>query len=455
MNRDLKNESPGHGRKFSDPPGGAAGPASAAGARKPLLTPTTKVTILLCCMYCLMYLDRVNLSMAAKHMMTDLEINNTQLGIAFSAFFWPYTIGQLFGGWFAKQIGSRLTLILCAALVVVTTLATGFITGLASLVAVRVGLGCGEGPAWAGATSAMSHWYGPRKFGFIQGITHSAARLGGAVAPPIVAVIMTHMNWRASFIFCGVITAVWVLAWMKIFRDDPHTHPQITTKELAELPPPSRATRKTKVPVWALVRRMSPVWVSQFCYGCGIWFFVSWLPLYFMNEHHMDLKSSALLSSLTFAAGLVGDTLGGVISDRVFIKTNNKRLARSVLMCLWMILAAGLMFLTQLTKDVYLVTLIIGVAFLFLECVVGTMWAIPMDITRDFAGIAAGIMNSAVGLAGIITPPIIGWLIDKTGSWNYPFMLIVGMLAFGGLWSLLLRPDKPLVWQETAGRDSA
>ena len=254
-------------------------------------------------MYCLMYLDRVNLSMAAKDMMKELSINNTQLGFAFSAFFWPYFIGQLFGGWFAKQIGARMTLILCGGLVAVTTIATGFITGLATLVAIRIGLGCGEGPAWSGATSAMSHWYGVKKFGFIQGVTHSAARLGGAIAPPVVAIVMAYSSWRMSFVVCGVFSAAWVLLWAKTFRDDPKRHPLITQKEIQELPPPSKATKHTRVPIKGQSpSAFAPVWVCQFCYGCGIWLFVSWLPLYFMNQHGQDLKSSAMLSGLTFAS---------------------------------------------------------------------------------------------------------------------------------------------------------
>lgn len=434
------------GKVCSVEPVAVAIPIDEIELKRPIITPTTRVTILISVMYCLMYLDRVNLSMAAKDMMLDLSITNTQLGIAFSAFFWPYTIGQLLGGWFAKQIGARLTLILCAGLVVVTTIATGFITGLMTLMAIRFGLGCGEGPAWAGATSAMSHWYNAKKFGFIQGVTHSAARLGGAVAPPIVAVVMAYFSWRVSFIFCGILTAVWVIAWANFFRDDPRTHPQITRKELEELPPPCKATKHTRVPVWALAKRIAPVWVCQFCYGCGIWLFVSWLPLYFMNQHHVDLKSSALLSSLTFAAGIFGDTLGGMLSDWVYTKTGNKRLARNLLLCVFLVSAALLLYATMLTHNITLVTILMGLAFFFLECNVGTMWAVPMDITRDFAGIAAGMMNSATGLAGIITPPIIGLLIDKTGNWDNPFILIVIMLALGGVMALFLRPDKPLVW---------
>ncbi len=426
---------------------GAPGRMAGETARtKPFITATTGVTILLSLMYCIMYLDRVNISMAAKEMMREFSLSNTQLGFAFSAFFWPYFIGQLFGGWFAKQIGARMTLILCGSLVAVTTIATGFINGLIMLMIVRFGLGSGEGPAWSGATSAMSDWYSVKKFGFIQGITHSAARLGMAIAPPIVATVMAFSSWRWAFVFCGFLSVAWVVAWWYFYRDNPRTHPRITEKELAELPTALKATRKTRVPILSLAKRIGLVSGCQFCYGVGLWLFVSWLPLYFMNKHGQDLKSSALCSALIFGAGVIGDALGGVLSDWVYTRTGNKRVARNVLICTFMLAAAVFLYLTMLTHDLTSVTIIIGLSFFFLELVVGTMWAVPMDITRDFAGIAAGMMNFGAGLAGIISPPIIGWILDKTGNWDYAFLCIVATLVLGGVLAIFLRPDKPFVW---------
>ncbi len=413
--------------------------------RKPFIRATTRVTILISLMYCIMYLDRVNMSMAAKAMMKEFGWSNTQLGFAFSAFFWPYLIGQLFGGWFVKQIGARKTLILLASLVAVTTVATGFINGLMALIAVRFGLGCGEGPAWSAATSAMSDWYSVKSFGFIQGFTHSAARLGMAIAPPIVAWAMVISGWRSAFWFCGMLSAVWVVGWWYFYRDNPRTHPLITAKELSELPLALKATKKTKVPIAALARRIAPVTACQFCYGWGLWLFVSWLPLYFMNAQGVNLKSSALLSGLTFGAGFVGDWLGGVISDKICTTTGNKLLARNVFICVCMIASAVTLFLTMHTKVLVSVVGLVAASFFFLELTVGAMWACPMDISRDFAGIGAGMMNFGAGLSGVMSPPIIGYIIDKTGSWNNALWCSIGVLVMGAVLTIFMRPDKPFV----------
>ncbi len=132
----------------------------------------------------------------------------------------------------------------------------------------------------------MSSWYDVKKFGFIQGVTHSASRVGMTIAPPIVAFIMLYLGWRYAFTFCGLLSVAWVIAWAYIYRDNPRTHPLITEKELAKLPPVSKVTRKVRVPTFALARRIAPVMMCQFAYGVGLWLFVSWLPLYFMNKHN-------------------------------------------------------------------------------------------------------------------------------------------------------------------------
>ena len=173
--------------------------------------------------------------------------------------------------------------------------------------------------------------------------------------------------------------------------------------------------------------------------------------MYFMNKHHLDLKKSALLAGLTFFAGVVGDTLGGSFSDWILIRTGNKRLARNAFIAFSLTLAGAFLFTTMLTRDVTMVAIFLGASFFFLELVVGKIWAIPMDITREYAGMAGGMMNFGFGLAGIISPLVFGRIIDKTGNWDIPFALSVVICLIGACLTVFMRPDKPLIVREEAG----
>src|SRR5260370_6596359 len=69
-----------------------------------------QVLLLLCLMYMLFYVDRVNISTAAPLIKSDLGLSNTALGFVFSAFAYPYALFQLIGGWLRDKFGPPLTL---------------------------------------------------------------------------------------------------------------------------------------------------------------------------------------------------------------------------------------------------------------------------------------------------------------------------------------------------------
>ena len=269
------------------------------GRTKTQLGAHTWVTTLLCLLFAIMYLDRGNLSAAAGAIRAQFGLSNTQIGIAFSAFSWAYLASVLFGGWCARRYGARITLLVTVFLVGLGTMATGLATGVVSLFLVRLVVGAGEGPAFPAATHAMRNWYPQRSFGWIQGITHSASRLGGALAPPIVALIIGAFNWQVSFVVCGLASLLWAVLWWSYFRDDPRQHAAVAPQRLHELSAVASTHGPGPVPLWALTRRMLPVTAVMFAYGWCYWIFMSWLPLYFTNQHHQDLRSSAFLSSLT------------------------------------------------------------------------------------------------------------------------------------------------------------
>jgi sugar phosphate permease len=300
--------------------------ASAAPSRSSI-SAHTLVTTLLCILFAIMYLDRVNISAAAASVKTHFALTNAKMGFIFSGFSWAYLASVLFGGWGARKFGAKSTLVVCVVVVGIGTIATGLAGGLITLFAARLVVGLGEGPAFPAATQAMRNWYPPDRFGYIQGITHSASRLGAALAPPVVTALIIWADWRVSFVVCGFAALVWSFFWWSTFRDDPRSHPSVDPKCLegitVSLPNP-----RAKTPLWILTKRMFPVTLVMFAYGWTYWVFVSWLPLYFTNQHGTNLKNSALLTSALFFAGLIGNTVGGVVSDRILRKTGRNRLAR-------------------------------------------------------------------------------------------------------------------------------
>jgi MFS family permease len=401
------------------------------------------ITTMLCILFAIMYLDRVNISAAAAPLKAHFQLTNTQMGLAFSAFSWAYLASVLFGGWGARKYGARATLLVCVIIVGTGTILTGLIGGLASLFMARLVVGLGEGPAFPAATQAMRNWYPADRFGYIQGITHSASRLGAAIAPPLVATIIVWSDWRVSFIVCGAAAIVWAIAWWFYFQDDPRAHPQVDAGRLEGLSV-SLPDRRARFPLWILTKRMFPVTIVMFSYGWTYWVFVSWLPLYFANQHGTDLKNSALLTSLLFFAGLIGNTAGGMASDLILKRTGRNRLARCSVVFTSLIGTALFLIPCLFIRNLTVVVALLAASMFFLELTIAPMYAIPMDISKEYAGLGSAYIIMGVALSGIVSPVVFGWLIDMTGNWNAPLATGVLVLLAGAAVVGVLRPDIPL-----------
>jgi MFS family permease len=400
---------------------------------------THMVLGLLCLMYFITYLDRVNVSTAAVGFARDFSFNNTEIGLVFSAFAYPYLIFQIIGGWISDRFGARRTLIVCGCIWAGATVLTGMAGGLTSMLLARILLGFGEGATFPAATSAMSRWVPMGQRGRAQGITHAAARIGNAVAPAAIVAVMAVYGWRQSFYACAALSFLWVAMWALTFREFPKDHPGITSLELASLQ--AFAATSPKVPWRRLLKRMAPVTAVYFCYGWTLWLFLSWIPQYFQHNQSLDLKRSALFASGVFLGGVLGDTLGGVVTDRILKASGDLRLARSSMVAVCMLLSMLSLIPLMFTRSGGISVVFLSAGFFFSEMTIGPMWATPMDIAPDHSGTASGIMNSGSALAAIISPVVAGYLIDRTGNWQLPFVGSMMLMGAGVLLAHRMRPD--------------
>jgi MFS family permease len=411
----------------------------------PRLSIPNQVLGVLCLMYLILYVDRGNIAAAAPLIMGDLGLTNAEFGRAASGFAYPYALFQLLGGWLGDRFGARRVLALAGVTVCIATALTGLVGGLGSLFAARFALGFGEGAAFPTATRALASWLPEAQWGFAQGLTHAFARLGNALTPPLIAGLLAYISWRSSFMLLGLASVSWVTLWIWLFRDDPHRHAGMTPAQLSLLQPTGRDGKARSVPWLRLARRMLPVTAVDFCYGWTLWVFLTWIPSFFFQNFHLDLKNSALFSSGVLLAGVIGDTVGGIASDRIYKRTGNLAAARRNVIVVGMLGAFVFLIPVILAKDLTTVALCLSLACFFSELIVAPIWSVPMDIAPRYAGSASGMMNFGFGLAGIVSPVIFGYVVDVTGSWTLPFIGSMMLLLVGAGLAFLMRPDEPFV----------
>lgn len=403
------------------------------------------ILAIMCLLYFIAYIDRVNISVAAPFISKEFGLTPTELGAVFSAFAFPYAAMQILGGWCADKFGPRRVLTVLSLIWATATILCGFTWGLTSLIVFRFVLGVGEGGAFPTATRAFTFWLPVSERGFAQGITHSFARLGGAVAPPVVIGIVALYGWRESFIVLGVISLAWTVLYVWFFRNTPVEHKWVTPRELDEIGVDTarmKSAAKGKTPWKEMISKMWLVTFVDFCYGWSLWVFLTWLPSYLKDARGFDLKQLALFASLPLLAGVVGDTLGGVASDFIYKRTRNLKIARRAMLVIGM--GGALLFILPVvgTKNPMTAVALLAASFFFLELTNAVLWSLPMDIAGAYAGTAGGMMNTGFGVAGMVSPLVFGFLIQSTGSYQVPFLASAGLLGIGIVAALFIDPTR-------------
>lgn len=399
----------------------------------------------MCLMYFIAYIDRVNIAVAGPLLRKEFGLTPTELGLVFSAFAYPYAAIQIVGGWCADKFGPRLVLTILSIIWAAATILCGFAWGLTSLMVFRFILGVGEGGAFPTATRAFTFWMPASERGLAQGMTHSFARLGGAVTPPIVIGIVALYGWRESFIALGVLSLLWTVLYVWFFRNTPVEHKWIRQAELDEIGAariPAKKAARAKTPWAEMIRKLWLVTFVDFCYGWSLWVFLTWLPSYLKDARGFDLKHLALFTSLPLLAGVVGDTLGGVVSDKLYKLTGNLKLARRLV--LFIGLFGSLVFILPVvrTPSAMVAVALLSASFFFLELTNAVLWSLPLDIAGPYAGTAGGMMNTGFGVAGMISPVVFGVLIQSTGSYEIPFWISALLLMIGAVGSLFIDPTR-------------
>ncbi|RKR74509.1 MFS transporter [Frondihabitans australicus] len=399
------------------------------------------VVIILCVMYAISYIDRTNISTALPTIQANLHLTTDQTGLIVSAFSIPYALLQVFGGNLGERFGARKALFWIALLWGVATLATGLSIGFWTLFGARVLLGLTEAAAFPTATSAMTRWVPADRNGFVQGVVHSASRLGNAAAPLIVAWLIVWAGWRESFIVLGVVSVIWGVIWFVYFRNRPDEHKRVTEIELAEMPDRPKSEKRPPVPWRRMMRSIAPVAFVDFGYGWTLWVFLTWLPSFLGDSYGLKLLSYAGFTSVVLIGGVFGDTVGGVVSDAWFRRTGDMRKARRNTLMIGLIGSALWLIPVFAIHNLAVAIVSLTLSFFFLELCNATLWAIPMDTAPEWAGTASGMMNTGFGIAGIFSPIVFAALVSATG-WQWPFFASIVLLVVSAVVAWRMNPKR-------------
>jgi MFS transporter, ACS family, glucarate transporter len=400
--------------------------------------------------YMITYIDRVVISSAVPSIQKEFGFSIVTMGWILSSFQWAYALFQIPGGWLGDRIGPRRALTLIVSWWSLFTCATVLAWSAGSMAMIRFLFGMGEAGAFPIATRSLCRWMLPTERGFAQGATHAGSRLGGALTPALVVLIIVRYGWRTAFICCGSLGLIWATVWFWYYRDTPDEHPSVNAQERELIRSSLELARGSKslqsVP-WKRIVRSPQMWILSsmyFCYAYNLSVYLVWFPKYLNDHRGFNLKQMGFYASLLLLAGTVGDIFGGCISDLWAKRSHDLKTARRLVGAAGFLVSALSMVPACLTTNPMTSVWLSCVAIFALESTVGVSWAITLDIGGDSAGSVSSVMNTCGNFGGAIGSALSAYLVVLYG-WNAPFLVMAGLSAVGTVLYLRINANQRLL----------
>jgi ACS family glucarate transporter-like MFS transporter len=383
------------------------------------------------------YADRATLSIAGSELSKQLGLSKVVMGYAFSAFGWAYVIGQIPGGWLLDRFGSKRIYIWSIITWSLFTFLQGFIgyfeatTAVVVLFALRFLLGLAEAPSFPGNARIVAAWFPTAERGTASAIFNSAQYFATVMFAPLTGWITYRFGWPYVFYVMGGIGFVIALVWAKVIYS-PKEHPRIGAGELehiqrggglVDMDQDAKARRTVAGPkrsyLWQLLgnRMLLGVYVGQYCITTITYFFLTWFPVYLVEQRGMSILKAGIAASLPAICGFLGGVLGGVISDRLLKMGYSLTAARKIPIVTGMLLATSMVLCNYVNAESLVVAIM---AFAFFGKGIGSLgWAVVADTSpKQIAGLSGGLFNTFGNTAAITTPIVIGYIVQGTGSFN-------------------------------------
>ena len=434
------------------------------------------------------YADRATLSIAGDSMQKDLGVSSGELGILFSAFSWSYLIAQIPGGWLLDRFGSKKVYGGAIFLWSVFTMAQGaigFFSGaaVALLFLLRFLVGLAEAPSFPGNSRIVAAWFPTRERGFAAALFNSAQYFATVAFAPLMGWLVVAVGWEHVFTIIGGIGVILALVWTRVIHP-PRSHPRMRQGELDHISAggalidmdrhtvkdgagardtdggasdgDTTGAKQNLVHLKKLLthRTMLGVFIGQYFINTITWFFLTWFPVYLVQERGMSILEAGLVASLPALCGFTGGVLGGFLSDRLVARGMSLTAARKTPIVVGLLLSTSILICNYVDAS-WLVVTIMAVSF-FGKGLGALGWAVMADISpKQIAGLAGGVFNTFGAVAGIVTPIVIGYIIDATGSFDLALVFVGASAAMAVVSYLFIARDIERLELDDIGEEAA
>src|SRR5579864_2709562 len=256
------------------------------------------------------YVSRTNISAALAYQpfIQMFHLSDIDRGALNSAFFWSYAALQIPVGWLVDRYGVKIPYAISFVVWCLASAATGLTRSLSELTTLRVITGAGEAIVTPASFRWMRQNFSENESGLAVGIYMLGTKIGPAIGAPLAAWLIVAYNWHLMFVILGLVGLIWLIPWLMLVEND---------SPKAKLKTGAKATAKVGVPFRNIMA--SPVvWgtiIINFCYNYFVFYCMTWMPAYFVEQRHVSLTKMGLFSFFSFAGIAIVAVLAGWVAD--------------------------------------------------------------------------------------------------------------------------------------------
>ncbi|MFP6562666.1 MFS transporter [Paraburkholderia sp. B3] len=395
------------------------------------------------------FVDKVVLGLVAAPLMKELGLSPAQYGLVAGSFFFLFAVTGVAGGFLSNRLPTRWLLLVMALLWAVVQLPVAYSSSLGMLIACRVLLGAGEGPAQPIAIHACYKWFPDERRNLPVSVFQQGGVFGMIVAGIAVPWIDATWGWRTNFVVLAVLGLAWAALWLAVGREGPlDAHatkvcaPQEPAGTVARIGYRALLTDRTVVCIIAL----------HFAAFLTLALVLTWLPAYLSEGLGFGPRRAGQM----FAAVLVATAPVGLVlsawSQRLMKRGVPSRLARGAFVCACLAVGGVLLVVAVVGNfGPALKVVLIALAISTTPIIYSLGPAMVAQIAPpEQRGAALAIEYSIAWIAGIVAPPAVGWMIraahNNVAAGFEQGLLLTGavlvVLGVGGL--KVLNPERSL-----------
>lgn len=401
--------------------------------------------LMLC--YVAAFLDRVNVGFAKFQMLDDLKFSQTVYGFGAGIFFLGYFLFEVPSNVLMHRIGAKKTLARIMILWGLISASMALTQNATQFYILRFLLGAAEAGFYPGIILYLTYWFPAHRRGQIIAVFMTAVPIAGILGGPLSGWIMesfhtTHglAGWQWMFLIEAIPSIMLGIAVIWCLDDRISDAKWLNREQKTRLISNIEADKQSKVEHVSIIslfkdRRVVHMALICYCTVSSLSGLAFWLPTVIKSTGVVSLLDVGLLTAIPNAAAVISMILVCRHSDAV-------RERRWHLIIPFLVGGTGLVLSTIFGHNPALAITMLSIAAAGCMVCSPLFWSLPtafLDGRSAAAGIAA--INAFAGLAAFMSPYIIGWIKDATGSTDWGMYFLASFTVIGAVLVYLVPKD--------------